>query len=75
MNTTQLDLILEQLEEAYEAGKPLAPEDVCRNCPEMLETVRSKWERLQRFNRDYEVADDHTIQESTADIQRKMDHF
>jgi serine/threonine-protein kinase len=37
--------VLELLEEMLESGK--TPEEVCRDCPELLSEVRQRWEQFQ----------------------------
>lgn len=67
MATIEIDDLLDRLEEAFEAGRPLTVEEVCRDCPEHIEAVRKKWSALQRF-------DDRfcTRQETESEVVRKL---
>lgn len=67
MNKPGLDELLEQLEEARDAGRSLAVEDLCADQPELLEPLKQRWERLQQFDDRF-----GTRRESTADIEEKL---
>ncbi len=45
---TRLDDLLVRWEERYQEGEVLSPEELCRDCPELLEEVRRQIEKLQR---------------------------
>ena len=70
--TSNLDSLLERLEDARDAGQPLTIDQVCSDCPEMKEKLREEWERLQRFDNNYLVAPDETIAETPAEIAVKL---
>jgi serine/threonine protein kinase len=58
-----LDLIV-RWEEARAQGRPLAPEELCRDCPERLEEFRRQVERLGRvdwLNQPLETGTDSTV--------------
>src|SRR5262245_29470072 len=40
--------VLELLEEMLNSGK--TPEEVCRDCPELLPEVRQRWQEFQRID-------------------------
>jgi hypothetical protein len=41
--------LLQEWEERHEAGQPVTPEELCRDCPEQLEAVRQGIADLQAF--------------------------
>jgi serine/threonine protein kinase len=45
-----LDLVVEW-EQQYEHGTPVTPDDLCRQCPELLEEVRRRVQQLHAVNR------------------------
>ncbi len=69
-----LDDLLEQLEEARDSGQLLAVEDLCADCPELIEPLKERWERLSRFDDRF-----GTRRESTAEVASKLsampEHF
>src|SRR5262249_22668366 len=44
-----LDLLL-RCEELEEQGQPLVPEELCKDCPELLDEFRRQWAGLQSMN-------------------------
>ena len=44
MNTDSIDAILLQLQDAKRNGKPLTPEQLCIEHPELLEEVQRRWQ-------------------------------
>ncbi len=67
MSTPDIDELIDRLEEARDAGRPLTVEQICIDFPEMLEPLRKRWAALSH-------ADDrfHTQQESTGEIEKKL---
>lgn len=67
MSTTDIDELIDRLEEARDAGQPLTVEQVCQDHPELLEPLRRRWAALSHF-------DDHfrTRAESAEEVERKL---
>ena len=47
MTATRLENLLDRWEEAQEEGEPLTPEQLCADCPELLEELKQKIHALQ----------------------------
>ncbi|MCA9134277.1 MAG: hypothetical protein KDA45_14010, partial [Planctomycetales bacterium] len=67
MNTPDIDDLIDQLEEAQEAGRSLTPEQVCKECPELIEPLRQRWAAIHRFDDQF-----CTQAESTEEVQQKL---
>ena len=87
MTKPELDDFLEQLEDAREAGRALTVEDVCADHPEMIDQVRTQWQKLLEFERKFgtgrHVTGRHgsgpqgtgrngTRRETTDEVERKL---
>jgi eukaryotic-like serine/threonine-protein kinase len=77
MNKPSIDDLLEQLEEAREAGRPIDIEKLCAAWPDLLQPLKDRWERLLRFEERFgdkssEQLSDATRRESTAEVQSKI---
>lgn len=46
-----LDDLLDEWERCRDEGRPVSPEELCRNCPELLPALREQVARLQRLDR------------------------
>ncbi len=64
MNT--LDDLLSVWEERKESGDPITPEELCRNCPEMLEKVRWHIRALNQVDSQFGVTPAGLINSSTG---------
>lgn len=76
MDKPSIDDLLEQLEEAREAGRSIDLEKLCENWPELLQPLQERWERLLRFEQRFgdrsSEANEATRRESTAEVQSKI---
>lgn len=72
MRTPDIDHLIERLEAARESGELLSVEQVCSECPELLEVVRRRWDALQQHVRQPGNDDLYTQPESTSEIERKL---
>jgi serine/threonine protein kinase len=48
---TRLDDLLQRYQEAHDRGQPVTPEELCRDCPELLADLRERIRRLQAETR------------------------
>ena len=72
-----IEELLEQLEDAREAGHHIEPESLCARWPDLLQPLKERWERLLRFERRFSPdpatdASDATRRESTAEVEGKI---
>lgn len=67
MKTPDLNDLIDQLEEAQEAGEPLRIEDVCNEHPELIEPLRKKWASINKFDHQF-----CTHRETTEEVDRKL---
>jgi eukaryotic-like serine/threonine-protein kinase len=77
MDKPSIDDLLEQLEEAREAGRAIDLEKLCANWPELLQPLKERWDRLLRFEERFgdkssDQPSDATRRESTAEVQSKI---
>ncbi len=76
VNKPSIDDLLEQLEDARDAGQAVNPETVCQQWPDLIKPLKERWERLlrfeQRFGNEPEQISDATRRESTAEVQSKI---
>jgi eukaryotic-like serine/threonine-protein kinase len=71
-----IDELLEQLEEARDAGREINLEQLCAPWPDLLPQLRERWNRLLRFDNRFgdkpdDIAD-ATRRENTAEVQSKI---
>ncbi len=67
MSTPDIDELIDQLEEARDAGRPLTVEQVCFDYPELLEPLRKRWAALSHRDDRF-----HTQPESPEEIEQKL---
>lgn len=82
MQRPSLEELLEQLEDARDAGRALKPEDVCSQWPELLEPLKERWHRLLRFDAQFGTDQqgtsstppdaEPTRRENTGEIREKL---
>jgi serine/threonine protein kinase len=63
-NTGRLDELLSIWEDRYEAGEDVSPEELCRDCPELLSEVSNRIDALKRvawLNRPIEAEHEETF--------------
>lgn len=76
MDKPSIDDLLEQLEDAREAGREVSIEKLCAPCPDLIQPLKERWERLLRFEERFgdvpENVSDATRRESTAEVQSKI---
>ena len=59
----QLDELLDRWEESFEQGKSITPEELCRDCPELIDALREQIDDLQSMNQVLDLSQDTTEQE------------
>ncbi len=67
MSTPDIDELIDQLEEALDAGRPLTVEQVCVDYPELLEPLRKRWAAFS--HRGDRLG---TLAESPEEIEKKL---
>ena len=67
MSTPDIDELIDRLEEALDAGRPLTVEQACIDYPELLEPLRKRWAALK--HRDDRQG---TLAESPEEIEKKL---
>lgn len=75
MEKPTIDELLEQLEEAREAGREIDLEKLCEPWPELLAPLQQRWQRLLQFQERFSVdnsSSEPTRQESTAEVRSKL---
>lgn len=76
MNKPSIDDLLEQLEDAREAGREIDLEKLCAQWPDLLGPLKERWERLLRFEERFGNSpsdlSDATRRESTSEVQSKI---
>src|SRR5581483_10385882 len=73
MTADRLGDLLLRWEELHDEGRPVAPEELCRDCPELLEPLRRRIAALRAMNsaldtgpRPYPQTDDYRATSDTA---------
>ena len=70
---TRLDELLDQWEEAREEGQELTAEELCRDCPELLDEVKRQIEALRKIDGELNTNRGDSSAESTMDEIRSHD--
>ncbi len=73
MDTTELDCLLDRLEEAHDKGQPLTAEEVCADRPELLEPLRAAARKLLRFDKCFVSSDADSADEDLTRIESPGD--
>ena len=70
---TRLDELLDQWEEAREEGQELTAEELCRDCPELVDEVKRQIEALRKIDGELNTNRGESSAESTMDEIRSQD--